>query len=179
MASLYRLDVIVRGNSTITQDDAIKWTKNWVNDRQKEKQNKNFNGSYRREYYADLFDSRTNKSWKVFSDVATKNRVIENEYICENNEVIKGVIFTSPFLVGIAKEVLIDSENGTKHIFYKNKNAKIFLQVEDSLKAVARVENQTDEGFDIVLYDGEYFEEDKVRLNCKDNPIKVNVTIIG
>ena len=170
MASLYRLDVIVRGNSTISQDDAVKWTKSWVNKRQKKESQK--------EFYADLYDSRTNKSWKIFSDVATKNRVIENEYICENKEVVKGVIFTTPFLVGVAKEVLIDSEDGTKHIFHRNKNAKIFLQVEDSLKAIARVENQDENGFDVVLYDGEYFEEDKVRLDCKDNPIKVNVVII-
>jgi len=178
LASLYRLDVIVRGNSTITQDNAVKWVKNWVNERQEADNNKDSNGNYLREYYADLYDSRSNKSWKVFSDVATKNRVIKNEYICENNETIQGVIFTSPFLVGISAEVVIDNENGIKHININNNNARIFLQVEDSLKAIARVENQDDEGFDIVIYNGEYFDEDKVRLNCKENPVKVNYVIL-
>ena len=81
MAKLYRLDVIVRGNSTITQDDAIRWTKNWVNRRQEK--NKEV------EYYADLYDSRSNRSWKVFSDVATQNRAIENSYVCEKFQYFK------------------------------------------------------------------------------------------
>jgi len=92
LSALYRLDVIIRGNSTITQDEAIKWTKNWVNDRQEADNNKNDDGSYKREYYADLFDSRTKKSFKIFSDVAVKNRAIENFYFCKSGERIKGVI---------------------------------------------------------------------------------------
>lgn len=74
----------------------------------------------------------------------------------------------------IAGEVTITSTDGTKHISIQNNNSKIFLQVEDSLRAIARVENQTNDGFDIVLYDGTYFEEDKVKLDCSNNPIKVN-----
>ena len=97
MASLYRLDVLVRGNSTVSQDYAVKWAKNWVNSRQEADDNIDSNGEYIKEFYADLFDSRTNKAWKVFSDVATKNRSIENEYICDDGEVIKGVIYTLPF----------------------------------------------------------------------------------
>jgi len=175
MSALYRLDVIVRGNSTITQDEAIKWTKDWVNKRQEKLDNKNPDGSYKREYYADLFDSRTKKSFKIFSDVATKNREISNSYLCKDNTEIKGVIELNVF---ITQEVIIDSENGTKHITFPNHNAKIFLQVEDSLKAIARVENQDENGFDIVLYDGEYFDEDRVKLNCKNNPVKVNMLIL-
>ena len=98
MASLYRLDVIVRGNSEITQDEAVKWTKNWVNDRQEATNNKDENGNYIKEFYADLYDSRINKSWKVFSDVATKSRSIENEYECEDGKIIKGVIDITPFI---------------------------------------------------------------------------------
>ena len=171
MAALYRLDVIVRGNSTVSQDYAVKWTKNWVNQRQSQDDSK--------EFYADLYDSRTNRAWKVFSDIATKNRAIDNEYITKNGETLKGVIFITPFLTGIAKEVVIDTPNGTKYIHYPNDGAKIFLQVEDSLKAIARVENQDTRGFEIVLYDGTYFEEDRVRLDCSNSPIRVNVLIIG
>ncbi len=178
MASLYRLDVIVRGNSTVTQDYAVKWTKNWVNKRQEEDENKDENGKYLKEYYADLYDSRTNKSWKVFSDVATENRAIENEYVCENGEIIKGVIFTSPYLMGESKEVIVDSEDGILHIAADVKNATIFATVEDSLVAEVRIENQTDDGFDIVLYDSTAFVEDRIRLNCKEKPIRVNYLII-
>lgn len=177
MASLYRLDVMVRGNSTIAQDDAIRWTKSWVNKRQESKDNIDQNGNYINEYYADLFDSRTAKSWKVFSDVATKNRQVKNTYISKDKSVVTGVIFTSPYIIGGSFEIVVSSSDGIQHIDYTNKNAKIFLTVEDSLKAIARVENQDNSGFDIVLYDGEYFEEDKKRLDCSDNPIKVNVLI--
>ncbi len=104
MASLYRLDVIVRGNSTITQDDAIRWTKNWVNQRQEAKNNKTKKG-YKKEFYADLFDSRTAKSWKIFSDVAVKNRNIQNYYICENKEKINGVIDLNKRVEKLEKEV--------------------------------------------------------------------------
>jgi len=91
LASLYRLDVIIRGNSTITEEDAIKWTKNWVNSRQEDSKNKDEKGNYLKEFYADLFDSRSKKSFKVFSDVATKNRAISNSYN-KNNTEISGVI---------------------------------------------------------------------------------------
>ena len=80
MASLYRLDVMVRKKSDTSEPDAVKWTKNWVNDRQNDEKNKNPDGSYKREYYADLFDSRTGKIWKVFSDVAGENRDIDDKY---------------------------------------------------------------------------------------------------
>ena len=92
MASLYRLDVIIRGNSTITVDGAVEWTKKWVNEKQEDKKNKDEFGNYLKDYYADLFDSRTIKVWKIFSDVATKNRNIENKYITKNKHTIYGVI---------------------------------------------------------------------------------------
>jgi len=97
LASLYRLDVLIRGNSDISQDDAIEWTHNWVNRRQESDDNKDDDGNYLKEYYSDLYDSRTNRGWKVFSDVATKNRTINNSYECDDGSVIKGVIYTLPF----------------------------------------------------------------------------------
>ena len=72
MASLYRLDVLIRGNSKVSQDYAVKWTKDWVNSRQEADDNIDEDGNYIKEYYADLYDSRTNRGWKVFSDVATE-----------------------------------------------------------------------------------------------------------
>ena len=98
MASLYRLDVIVRGNSDVTQDYAVKWTKDWVNKRQEADENKDENGEYIKEYYADLFDARSKKAWKVFSDVATQNREIEDSYTKEDGEVISGVIYLTSYI---------------------------------------------------------------------------------
>ena len=97
MASLYRLDVIVRGNSSATQDYAVEWTKGWVNDRQEADKNKDENGEYISDFYADLFDSRTNKAWKVFSDEAANSRSIDNAYVKEDGSIIEGVIYTTPF----------------------------------------------------------------------------------
>lgn len=103
MANLYRLDVIIRGNSDIKQDEAVEWTKNWVNRRQEDENNKSENGDYLREYYADLFDSRTTKSWKVFSDVATKNRDIKDTYTTKQGLKIKGIISLNKTLEEIKK----------------------------------------------------------------------------
>jgi len=97
LASLYRLDVIVKGNSTITQDGAVEFTKNWVNNRQEASNNIDENGNYIKEFYADLYDSRTNKAWKVFSDVAAKNKRISNNYVKNDGTIIRGVIYTLPF----------------------------------------------------------------------------------
>jgi len=80
MAALYRLDTMVRKKSDIKEYDAVKWTKDWVNDRQESEKNKNPDGSYKKDYYSDLFDSRTGKLWKVFSDVAGDNRDIDDKY---------------------------------------------------------------------------------------------------
>ena len=168
----------MRGNSTITQDDAIRWTKNWVNSRQEASTNKNSDGSYKKEFYADLFDSRTAKGFKVFSDVATKNRAIKNEYICKNKEQIKGVIFTTPFLVGKSFEALITGADGELVVNEYVKDAKIFLQVEDSLRAEVRVEEQREDSFKIVAYDSTTFVDEKIRLDCSLNPLKVNVAIL-
>ena len=110
MASLYRLDVMVRESSDISEPDAIKWTKDWVNDRQEADDNKYPDGSYKRDYYSDLFDSRTGKIWKVFSDVAADNRDIDDSY-----DDIEGVMYISIYI-----EKLIDLEtrvdNNSKEI---------------------------------------------------------------
>ena len=46
MAALKRLDVMIRQNSSVTQDYAIEWTKNWLNHRQEDKSNKDVNYIY-------------------------------------------------------------------------------------------------------------------------------------
>lgn len=87
--------------------------------------------------------------------------------------------FASPFLIGESGEVIVNSKDGTLRIrkpFIKN--ARIFANVKDSLKAEVRIENQTDDGFDIVLYDSTAFVEDKIKLNCKENPVRVNYLIV-
>ena len=83
--ALKRLDVLVRKNSTVSQDYAVIFTKNFVNHRQSLVKSNI-------EYYADLFDSRTKKSWKIYSDKACDVYDIDNYYTTESGEDIRGVI---------------------------------------------------------------------------------------
>jgi len=83
--ALKRLDVLVRKNSTVTQDYAVSFTKHFVNNRQERE-------SAAVEYYADLFDSRTKKSWKVYSDKACDIYDINNYYTTADGHKIHGVV---------------------------------------------------------------------------------------
>ena len=114
MASLYRLDVMVRKSSNIAEPDAVKWTKDWVNDRQEDVKNKLPDGSYKREYYSDLFDARTGKLWKVFSDVAADNRDVDDKYVNGDTE-IDGVLYISTYVEDIAN-LQIQTDTNKQHI---------------------------------------------------------------
>ena len=114
MASLYRLDVMVRKTSDIVEPDAVKWTKDWINDRQEDEKNKLPDGSYKREYYSDLFDARTGKLWKVFSNIAADNRDVNDKYVNGDTE-INGVLYISTYIEDIAN-LQIQTNNNKQHI---------------------------------------------------------------
>ncbi len=66
---LYKKEVLIRPNSTITQEGAIDWTKNWLdNTFQEVDENKNDDGSYKDYFFADIFDSRTSEILRVYTD---------------------------------------------------------------------------------------------------------------
>lgn len=182
MASLRKFEVMIRQNSNVTIDYVIDKYKRVMNKFQNKDTNKNSDGSFIFIWYADIFDSRTNKTWKVFCDYATKLFNIENSYTTKDGKVIKGVIYTSSFLdemfKGTTFDVIINTKDGSKKIFTNSKKKyNVFLQVENSLVAEARVENETQESFEIVLYDNRAFTEENQRLDCSKEPMKVNVLI--
>ena len=180
--ALYRLEAIIKEQSTIKEYNAIKATKQWVNERQNSKNNIRKDGSYKRDYYAELFDSRTLKTFKIFSDVSAIERGIQSRYMD-----IDGVIDASPKISNNLKEPLIlikgtaniTSKDGKLKIkvdnsFRVNKTYTVFLQVKNSLTAKAVVENQCDDEFTIALYDTTYFSDDAVPLDCSKNNILVD-----
>jgi len=66
--ALYRKDVLVRPNSTISEADAINWTRNWLNNFQNADENKDEDGKYKNYFFADIFFAKNKKIIRVFSD---------------------------------------------------------------------------------------------------------------
>jgi len=102
---LKKYEVMVRQNSDKTMDYLITKYKRVMNKFQEKSTNKNENGKYIFIWYAEIFDSRTNKTYKVFCDYATNLYHIENEYITKDNKVIKGVIYTSVVIDELLEEI--------------------------------------------------------------------------
>lgn len=103
MASLKKFEVMVRQNSDKTMDYLVVKYKRIMNDFQERSTNKNEDGSYKLIWYAEIFDSRTNKTYKIFCDYATKLYDISNTYVTQGNRTIKGVIYVSSFIDEIDK----------------------------------------------------------------------------
>ena len=98
MASLRKFEVMVRQNSDKSIDYLILKYKRIMNKFQERDENKNDDGSYIFIWYAEIFDSRTNKIYKVFCDYATILFEIENSYMTKDGKIIKGVIDVTPYI---------------------------------------------------------------------------------
>ena len=103
---LLRKDVLVRPNSDKTEEEALKWTRNWLNNFQNADDNKDENGKFKNYFFADVFFAKNKKIIRMFSDecknafdMPTNNdgsialtmlnvQAIENQII-ENRENIK------------------------------------------------------------------------------------------
>lgn len=176
MAALKKLDVMIRQNSTISQDDAIKWTKNWLNFRQEDSSNKDDNGNYINDYFADLFDSRDNSLWKVFSDKAAEERNIQNTWVTQNNEKIIGVIYV------FSKSILENMINVPKYEILKiipkdnpyiyNGDYKFIIAETDNEQAELRIQDNK-----IYMYDAGAFAEEKQLLDLTKNIVNLKLII--
>jgi len=176
-APLKKLDVMIRGNSTISQDAAIKWTKNWLNNRQNDDSNKDSNGNYLYDYFADLFDSRDNSLWKIFSDETTKSNDIGNYWVTKNGEKIEGVIYT--FSKSIVNEMVTPKINYEILDFQLQENPYIYdgdykflLAETDNELAEVRVEKNT-----IYIYNAGAFAETKQLLDIKKYPTNIRLIV--
>jgi len=59
-----------------------------------------------------------------------------------------------------------------------DKEYNVFLSAKDSLVAEIRVENEDENGFDIVAYNSEGFVEMEEKLDCSTNPLKVEFVVV-
>jgi len=96
---LKTLTLLTRQTSTIDEKGLIEYANKWANDRE-ESDSENM-------YYVDVFDSRNNKSYKVFSDKAKDTYKITNEMFG-----IDGVIYLSDVVdeVNTLKELIDNFE---------------------------------------------------------------------
>jgi hypothetical protein len=68
--ALWKKEVVIRQNSTVTVAGGQNWTKNWLNSFQDDSSNIDQNGEYIDFFFADLFDSRTGNLYRIFTDAA-------------------------------------------------------------------------------------------------------------
>lgn len=177
MASLKKLDVIIRGNSTITIDGAVKWVKNWSDERQEESSNKDKDGRYIKEFFVELFDSRDSSTYKIFCTYSTEIRRISNTYTCENGDKIKGVITV------FVKEQLIteilnklnnsNSTNSNINIEYKDITTNPYTLESDVKFAIANTDNDAAEirimGNEVTIFDAGGFVDNNTLYDVSEN----------
>lgn len=176
-APLKLLNVMVRQNSTVTQDFAIEWTKDWLNNRQNDSSNKDSQGNYIYNYFADLFDSRDNSSWKIFSDVAQEENDIANSWTTKDGKVIKGVIYTFSDLIvkkmiGPIPQYTIQTFQVAENPYIYSGDYKFILAETDNEMAEIRIEDNK-----IYLYDAGAFAEKKQLLDLNKYPTKLKLII--
>jgi len=127
MPALYKKEVLIRENSTITVQGAIDWTKNWLNNTfQNSEENKDENGNYIDYFFADMFDSRDRKLYRIFSSAAKSYYHMSNDVvtILDSTEFVKKTsVSTSPDLNGEESEILVRSalEDMIKNVVSKSK----------------------------------------------------------
>jgi hypothetical protein len=68
--ALWKKEVVIRQNSTISVAGAQDWTKNWLDRFQDDEDNIDEDGDYIDYFFADLFDSRTGNLYRIFTDAA-------------------------------------------------------------------------------------------------------------
>ena len=86
--ALYKKEVLVRPNSTISETDALKWTQNWLNQFQDADENKDEDGNYINYFFGDVFFAKNKKIWRVFSDAC------ETKYSMQKDPNLNMIAFT-------------------------------------------------------------------------------------
>ncbi len=88
--ALWKKEVVIRQNSTISVSAAQDWTKNWLASFQDDPDNIDGNGEYIDYFFGDLFDSRTGNLYRIFSEAAGVKYNMPN--------VVFDVLITSKFV---------------------------------------------------------------------------------
>jgi hypothetical protein len=93
------------------------------------------------------------------------------------NTDITDALVNGNFVSGKVNDVAVQAVDGAVTVLIDNPTQTEFnvvLTVKDSLEAVARVENETLNSFDIILYDGGYLIEDEHRLDTSNSSVTIN-----
>ena len=78
MPILKKKEIFRRKNSSLTEEQAIQWTQNWLDDFQKNAP-KDDNGEYKILYFGDMFDSANGRVFRVFSTACAEKFDIEKD----------------------------------------------------------------------------------------------------
>jgi hypothetical protein len=113
VAGLKRYEVMVRKNSTATYDYLFSKYKSIMNQLQESSSNKDEDGNYIFIYYADLFDMRNGKNYKIFCDYAVSLFEIEDYFILSDGTKIIGIMDVNPYIEPTSGSVISNQENGT------------------------------------------------------------------
>jgi hypothetical protein len=184
MAALKKLDVLIRGTSTITTCDAIKWCNSWANDRQDSEDNKDENGDYIEEFFIELFDSRDGSTFKLFNDYSTEIRDIDNSYVCSNGDEIKGVI-TVLIKADLIEEIL-NSINTSSNVETRNIDITVnpYTLEDNNIKFMSA--NTSDDvaeiritGNTITIFDaGAFADSEELYEVSEEKPLNLEIMII-
>jgi hypothetical protein len=68
--ALWKKEVVIRQNSTISIGAAQDWTRNWLASFQDDADNIDGSGEYIDYFFGDLFDARTGNLYRIFSDAS-------------------------------------------------------------------------------------------------------------
>jgi len=169
MADTKRIDLFLRPDSTATKQQAIDYAFKRANERDNDGSNY-VDGVQQKAHYYDVTDSRTGAKYMVFGEDAQKILRLPK---------LLDILNKSEFLKGFTKDYIINSKDGVYTVELDNDDDyNVILTVEDNNRADAHIENEKQGSFDIALYDKDAFVEDEERLDCSENPIKVNAVIV-
>ena len=165
MSDTKRIDLFIRPNSTVSKDGAIDYAYDRANDRDNDSDED-------LAHYYDVTDARDGSKYMVFGDKAQDTLKLGK---------VLDLLDKKEFVKGFTNEIIISSDDGTATIElpYSMANYNVVLTVKDDLIAIARVENETNTDFTIVLYDGTTYAEDKIKLNCSEHNITVNYVVVS
>lgn len=176
MASTKRIDLFIRLTSSVTKQGAIDYAYNRSNQRDNDSANFDASGNKINAHYYDVTDFRDGSKYMVFGDDAKEILQLNTSHdlITPNDEAdLNG------YMKGFTDEVIVNDDSGTATVALDSLGSyNVLVTVKDSLRAIARVEDETDTSFKIVIYDAETFAEDKVKLDCSNESVTVNYCVV-
>lgn len=169
MAITRRIDLFIRPTSSVTKEYAKQYAFDMANTRDDQDENIDDQGDMIYAHYYDVTDSRDGSKYMVFGTKAQELMSLPRDL---------EILDKSEFVMGYSNEVIISNVDGTvgvklTHIL----PFSVLLDTESNFDIELRVENKTAEGFEIVVYDNDTFEEDK-KYDCSTQNITVKYTVI-